>query len=59
MSEKLKPCPKCHSKNNVVYCEMSAQGLHYVACLKCGYRIDSTSTKSAAIKSWNARKEAK
>jgi Lar family restriction alleviation protein len=56
MSEELKPCPFCGSKNVVVY-ELKGQKTLWIECKGCwasSNALDS-SKKAQAIKLWNTR----
>ena len=68
MSEELKPCPFCGSKQIILDCWEGIHGMNYfVRCRKCritlyssdGFMLKSFATAKAAVKAWNRRVEVK
>lgn len=59
MSESLKPCPFCGSKDVAVYDNKDAAigwWLSYgMLCLNCGARTELFDTTKAAVRAWNRR----
>lgn len=59
---KIHKCYRCESRNvkveesermGMAQGQVVSQGFYYVACRKCGLKIDGEHTKEEAIESWN------
>lgn len=52
--EKLKPCPKCNSKD---IDENRYPECYYTACVDCGYSVESYVSRKECNEIWNTRAE--